>query len=57
MTTTENRTPRRGRSMKVRSAAARASIALREYDDKPVPQWLRDIAAGKDVPVPKDQYQ
>lgn len=55
MTTTEKRTARRGRSMQVRSAAARASIKLREYDNKPVPQWLRDIAAGKDVPVPNEQ--
>ncbi|MCJ0892260.1 hypothetical protein ACIGGF_19160 [Rhodococcus sp. NPDC078407] len=54
MTTTENRPARRGRSMKVRSAAAQASIALREYDKDPVPQWLRDIAAGKDVSIPKE---
>ncbi|MFC7956732.1 hypothetical protein SAMN05444374_103223 [Rhodococcoides kroppenstedtii] len=52
MTTTENPTPRKARSMQVRSAAARASIKLREYDNKPVPQWLRDVAAGKDSAPP-----
>ena len=56
MTNTESRMPpRRGRSIQVRSAAARASIKLREYDNKPVPQWLRDVAAGKDAAPPKDQ--
>lgn len=55
MTTTENRTPQRGRSMKVRSAAAQASIKLREYDNEPVPQWLRDVAAGIDTQSPKEQ--
>lgn len=54
MTTTENRPTRRGRSMKVRSAAARASIALLEYDKDPVPQWLRDVADGKDTPAPRN---
>lgn len=54
MTTTENRTSGRGRSMQVRSAAARASIKLREYDNEPVPQWLRDVAAGKDTPAPRN---
>ena len=55
MTTTERRTGSRGRSMKVRSAAAEASIKLREYDNKPVPQWLRDVAAGKPTTVPPEQ--
>ncbi|MBY3791042.1 hypothetical protein HQP42_01450 [Rhodococcus fascians] len=54
MTTTENHTTGRGRSPKVRSAAAEASIKLREYDSKPVPRWLRDVAAGKDTKPPKD---
>ncbi|WP_328811763.1 hypothetical protein [Rhodococcus sp. NBC_00294] len=52
MTTTERRTVSGGRSMKVRSAAAEASIKLLEYDNKPVPQWLRDVAAGKDAAPP-----
>ena len=51
MTTTENPTPRKARSMQVRSAAAEASIKVLEYD-KPVPQWLRDVAAGKDSAPP-----
>ena len=55
MTTTENPAPRKARSMQVRSAAARASIKLREYDNKPVPQWLRDVAAGKPTTVPTEQ--
>ncbi|MBY6569049.1 hypothetical protein HQ343_21000 [Rhodococcus sp. BP-154] len=56
MTSTEARrswTPEQRR--RVRAAAAGASIKLREYDNDPVPQWLRDIAAGKDVPVPNEQ--
>ncbi|MBY6411558.1 hypothetical protein HQ346_15005 [Rhodococcus sp. BP-252] len=50
MTSTEARrswTPEQKR--RVRAAAAGASIKLREYDNKPVPQWLRDIAAGEDT--------
>lgn len=54
MTTTERRRVRRGRSMKVRAAAAEASIKLLEYDKEPVPQWLRDVAAGKPTTVPRD---
>ncbi|MGU3435925.1 hypothetical protein ACNHUS_23245 [Actinomycetes bacterium M1A6_2h] len=50
MTTTEHHdTPPRRRSMKVRSAAAGAAIALSEYDNKPVSQWLREVAAGRDA--------
>ncbi|MGU3435911.1 hypothetical protein ACNHUS_23175 [Actinomycetes bacterium M1A6_2h] len=56
MTTTENRdTPPRRRSMKVRAAAAGAAITLSEYDGKPVPQWLREVAAGRDVAPPTKQ--
>ena len=53
MTTTEKRsnwTPAQRR--RVAAAAARASIAMRERDKLEVPQWLRDIAAGKDIKPP-----
>ncbi|MBY6687505.1 hypothetical protein HQ305_19925 [Rhodococcus sp. BP-149] len=56
MTSTEARrswTPEQRR--RVRAAAAGASIKLREYDNKPVPQWLRDVAAGKPTAVPPEQ--
>ena len=55
MTTTEPRrawTPEQSR--KVRPAASGASIRLREYDNDPVSQWLRDVAAGKDTKPPTD---
>jgi hypothetical protein len=55
MTSTEARrswTPEQRR--RVRAAAAGASIKLREYDNKPVPQWLRDVAAGKPTTVPPE---
>jgi hypothetical protein len=56
MTSTEARrswTPEQRR--RVRAAAAGASIKLREYDNKPVPQWLRDVAAGKPTTVTPEQ--
>ncbi|WP_155957153.1 hypothetical protein [Rhodococcus sp. UNC23MFCrub1.1] len=50
MTTTEPRkawTP--DERSRVAAAAARASIAMRERDGDEVPQWLRDVAAGKPI--------
>ena len=49
MTTTEPRKDVRTPRPRVAAAAARASIAMRERDGDEVPQWLRDVAAGKPI--------
>ncbi|MDV7173884.1 hypothetical protein R4144_10930 [Gordonia amicalis] len=49
MTDTEKR-PR----PEVAAAAARAAIAIREYDGREVPDWLRAVAAGEDITPPTD---
>lgn len=50
MTTTESKAPKREQDPELAAAAARASIRMYEYDHLPVPQWLRDVAAGKRLP-------
>jgi hypothetical protein len=32
----------------------RVAITLSEYNNKPVPQWLRDVAAGRDASPTED---
>ncbi|MGU3432596.1 hypothetical protein ACNHUS_06215 [Actinomycetes bacterium M1A6_2h] len=49
MTTTEQRRAAKAPRPQVAAAAARASIAMRERDGDDVPQWLRDVAAGKAI--------
>ncbi|SNS42767.1 hypothetical protein [Rhodococcoides kyotonense] len=49
MTTAERRTNSSPRSRRVRAAAARAYIVTAEYDKVEVPQWIRDVAEGRDI--------
>ncbi|MDJ0392394.1 hypothetical protein QMK17_03475 [Rhodococcus sp. G-MC3] len=49
MTTTEEHKSGKSPRPRVAAAAARASIVMSERDGDDVPQWLRDVAAGKAI--------
>lgn len=51
-TTTESRKGAKAPRPQVAAASTRASIAMRERDGEDVPQWLREVAAGKALPLP-----
>lgn len=55
MTTTEPRKTDKAARPRVAAAAARAYITMAERDRKPVPDWIRDAAAGRSTTVPPEQ--